>query len=235
MVPSRLLQRLKAFAGDAVWARLVAAGERYRALARQLDEPIVAPEPLPRPAPKPDSSLIPRTVSVTEVETLVRDPYAIFARHILKLDPLDAVAASPTAAYRGTMIHDILGSFTALHPNALPEHAAAELLQRGEDAFRPLQDAYPKLYAEWWPRFKRLATAFIAWERNRRADILMVHPEVPGRLPIPLITGDEIVLRVRADRIEARRAAANPRSRDADGGGLPRRARRDRDARLVLR
>ena len=203
-VPSRLLQRIKAFAGEAAWSSALARGERYRNLTRALDRPQPTP-PIARPAPTVEPALFPRVLSVTEIETLVRDPYAIFARHILKLDPLDAVAASPTAAYRGTMIHDILGSFTALHPNALPEHAAAELLQRGEDAFRPLQDAYPKLYAEWWPRFKRLATAFIAWERNRRADILMVHPEVPGRLPIPLITGDEIVLRVRADRIEARR------------------------------
>ena len=59
MVPSRLLQRLKAFVGEEVWTRLLADGNRYRALARQLDEPFMAPEPLARPAPKPDPSLIP--------------------------------------------------------------------------------------------------------------------------------------------------------------------------------
>ena len=205
MVPSRLLQRLKAFVGDEVWARLLARGERYRMLARRLEEPAVPPEPLARPAPKPDPILVPRTLSVTQVETLVRDPYAIFARHVLKLDALEPIALVPSAADRGTMIHDVLGRFAAGAPDRLPSQPLEALLQLGQDAFLALAQGYPELYAEWWPRFERIASDFVVWEERRRAGIARVHPEVPGSWPITLPDGSTFTLRARADRIESQR------------------------------
>ncbi len=218
MVPSRFLQRLKAFAGGA-WERACEAGERYRRLAQILD----APRPttaLRRPAPKPDPRLFPRSLSVTEVETLVRDPYAIFARHVLKLDPLDPVAAAPSAAERGTLIHDILGRFAAAHPQGLPADAGEDLRRWGAEAFAPLAASFPKLYAEWWPRFQRLAAAFLAWERDRRPELAEVVPEVPGALTITLPSGEPIILRARADRIE-RRSDGSFVIVDFKTGGVP--------------
>jgi ATP-dependent helicase/nuclease subunit B len=201
MVPSRFLQRLKAFTGHAIWERMVKAGERYRRLARTLDTPRPAP-PLPRPAPRPDPALFPRSLSVTEIETLVRDPYAIFARHILKLDALEPIAGAPGAAERGTIIHDVLGGFAQHYPKALPAHALEDLLARGQEAFARIEQAFPELYAEWWPRFTRLATAFVVWEQERRADLAEVYPERSGALPITLPDGSVFTLRARADRIE---------------------------------
>src|SRR4051794_1883255 len=203
-VPSRFLQRLKAFAGEPVWTDVVAQGGRYLALARALEAPKPAP-PLKRPAPKPDPALFPRVLSVTEIETLVRDPYVIFARHVLKLDPLDPIAAPPNVAERGVIIHDVLGSFAADHPTALPPHALEDLLARGQNAFGPIEDAYPELYAAWWPRFERLAADFVVWEEARRRDLTMIHPECSGALRFPLPDGTTFTLRARADRIEARR------------------------------
>jgi ATP-dependent helicase/nuclease subunit B len=204
MVPSRFLQRLKAFTGKDVWERMTKAGEYYRRLARTLDTPKPAP-PLPRPKPKPDPALFPRSLSVTEIETLVRDPYSIFARHILKLDALDAIAVAPSAADRGTIIHEVLGGFAEAYPKALPAHALEDLLARGADEFAEVAEAYPELYAEWWPRFTRLATEFIVWEQARRPDLVEVYPERSGRLSIPLPDGTVFNLRARADRIEHRR------------------------------
>jgi ATP-dependent helicase/nuclease subunit B len=204
MVPSRFLQRLRAFCGPETWAALVKAGERYRSKARMLDTPKPAP-PLGRPAPKPDPALFPRSLSVTEIETLVRDPYSIFARHILKLDALDPIAGAPSAAERGTIIHEVLGGFAAAYPTALPDHALEDLLERGENAFRRIELAFPELYAEWWPRFTRLATEFVPWEKTRRDGIAEVLPEVSGSLAIPLKDGSLFTLRARADRIERRR------------------------------
>ncbi|MGO4570587.1 double-strand break repair protein AddB [Microvirga sp. 2TAF3] len=204
MVPSRFLQRLKAFIGKESWDRMVKAGERYRRLALSLDTPQPAP-PLARPRPKADPALFPRTLSVTEIETLLRDPYSIFARHILKLDALDAIALAPGAADRGTIIHDVLGSFAQEYPKALPALALEDLLGRGTEAFAAIAEAFPELYAEWWPRFTRLATAFVEWEQERRPDIAEVYPERSGKLPIPLADGTVFTLRARADRIEHRR------------------------------
>jgi ATP-dependent helicase/nuclease subunit B len=205
MVPSRFLQRLKAFTGKDVWERMTKAGDYYRRLARTLDTPEPAPS-LPRPRPKPDPALFPRSLSVTEIETLVRDPYSIFARHILKLDALDAIAVTPSAADRGTIIHDVLGQFAERYPKALPAHAQEILLALGTDAFADIAEAYPELYAEWWPRFTRLATEFVVWEQNRRPDLVEVYAERSGRLSIPLPDGKIFNLRARADRIEHRRS-----------------------------
>jgi ATP-dependent helicase/nuclease subunit B len=204
MVPSRFLQRLKAFTGKDVWAEITKAGDRYRRLARHLDTPAPAP-PLARPRPKPDPALFPRTLSVTEIETLVRDPYSIFARHVLKLDALDPIAVGPSAADRGTIIHDVLGGFAQAYPKALPAHALEDLLARGTEAFADIAAAFPELYAEWWPRFQRLATDFVVWEQARRPDLVQVYAERSGSLPIPLPDGSVFTLRARADRIEHRR------------------------------
>jgi ATP-dependent helicase/nuclease subunit B len=204
MVPSRFVQRLKAFTGETIWQEVVRAGDHYRRLAHRLDE--APPEAIPKqPAPRPSPALFPRALSVTEIETLVRDPYSIFARHILKLDPLEALAEAPSAAARGTIIHEVLGKFAARYPEALPADPHAELIRLGEEAFGELKEAAPELFAEWWPRFKRLAAAFAVWETQRRGEIVRVYPEAPGSLEIPLSDGTSFRLRARADRIEERR------------------------------
>jgi ATP-dependent helicase/nuclease subunit B len=203
MVPSRFLQRLKAFVGEDAWTAATGRGNRYRGLAGALDrtEPAGA---LSRPAPRPDPALFPRTLSVTEIETLVRDPYGIYAKHVLGLDALDPIAGAPGAAERGTLLHRILGEFAAAHPKALPANALEELLQRGADLFEEEVAPYPELYAEWWPRFERLAAAFVTWDEGRRAAHAEIFPERRGALAIPLPGGESFTLRARADRIEAR-------------------------------
>ncbi len=94
-VASRFLQRLEAVCGREAWSAARARGDRLLGLTRLLGAagPPVAAN---RPAPIPPSAAVPRSLSVTEVETLVRDPYAIYARHVLGLDPLDPIGAAPT-------------------------------------------------------------------------------------------------------------------------------------------
>jgi ATP-dependent helicase/nuclease subunit B len=200
MVPSRFLARLRAFAGDAAWSAMVAGGQRYRAMAAAIDasRPV---KPIARPAPQPGAAAFPRRLSVTEIETLVRDPYAIYARHVLGLDPLEPLAAAPGAADLGNLFHDVLGGFGAAHPGELGVGSADDLLQRGLDAFRPYEEAYPELYALWWPRFERFVPDYLAWEAERRGNLRAVHVERSGVLELPL--GDGVfTLRARADRIE---------------------------------
>ncbi|AWN46795.1 double-strand break repair protein AddB [Methylobacterium terrae] len=211
-VPSRFLQRLRAFAGEEIWTGLVQGGQRVRALAAAIDAGAgLRSGPLPprlrRPAPRPDPALFPRSLSVTEIETLVRDPYGIFARHVLGLDALEPVAVQPSASDRGTIVHDVLGGFAERFPEALPSLDEAEQVLYGlaANAFAPIADAYPELYAEWWPRFVRLAEAFLAWEAERRPGLRRVHPETGGRWVLDIPGGHVLTLRARADRIETRR------------------------------
>lgn len=200
MVPSRFLARLRAFAGDEAWNAMVAQGQQYRDLALAIDAPRPV-KPIARPAPQPGASAFPRRLSVTEIETLVRDPYAIYARHVLGLDPLEPLAAAPSAADLGNLFHDILGGFGTAHPGELGIGSADDLLQRGLDAFRPYEEAYPELYALWWPRFERFVPDYLAWEAERRGNLRSFHVERSGVLEIPLADG-VFALRARADRIE---------------------------------
>ena len=136
----------------------------------------------------------------------MRDPYSIFARHILKLDALDAIAVAPSAAERGTIIHEVLGDIRrAAIRRRCRRMRRRILLALGADAFAEIAEAYPELYAEWWPRFTRLATEFVVWEQNRRPDLVDVYAERSGACRSRLPTARSSPLRARADRIEHRR------------------------------
>lgn len=200
-VPSRFLERLRAFVGPTAWEALGLKGARYLHLAEVIDRPRAA-SPAKRPAPRPGPDRFPRSLSVTEIETLVRDPYSIFARHILRLSPLDPIGALPTMAERGTILHAIVAEFGAAHPQALGLEALADLLQHGANAFKGLAEAYPELYALWWPDFQRIAPHLIAWEDERRTAFGSRHFERDGRLVLPLAGEDVFTIRARADRIE---------------------------------
>ena len=118
-VASRFVQRLAAVAGKERWDAALARGARFAALARRLDE-TEAPKPAERPAPVPPFEARPRQLSVTEIEDLLRDPYTIYARRVLKLVPLDEIDMAPGAADRGTVIHDAIGEFGKTYPDKLP-------------------------------------------------------------------------------------------------------------------
>jgi ATP-dependent helicase/nuclease subunit B len=198
-IASRFVQRLAAVAGER-WPAVRARGERYLAWARELDRPDGPPRPAPRPEPRPPTAVRPTRLSVTEIEHWLRDPYTIYAKHILRLLPLDPVDMAPGAADRGTVIHGAIGEFTQAFAARLPEDAFGELIELGRKHFAALEDM-PEAKAFWWPRFVRIARWFANWERERRGEIAAVHAEIRGEIEIPL--GERSLrLSARADRIE---------------------------------
>jgi ATP-dependent helicase/nuclease subunit B len=198
-VQSRFVQRLAAVTGGR-WKEAVARGSKYISWARDVDRPEGQPQPEPPPAPKPPRAVRPARLSVTEIEDWLRDPYTIYARHILKLRPLDAIGAEPGAAERGTFIHAAIGDFTAQFANELPADPEAALMKLGRSHFMALEK-YPEARAFWWPRFERIARWFAAWERERRPGLREVLAEIRGEIEIPLTHG-VFRLNGRADRIE---------------------------------
>jgi ATP-dependent helicase/nuclease subunit B len=197
-VPSRFIQRLAAVSGDR-WKQAVRRGQTYLAWARELDHPdMVTPEP--RPEPKPPLAVRPKGLSVTEIEHWLRDPYTIYAKHILRLRPLDPVDAEPGAAERGTFIHAAIGEFAQTFSKSLPADPVAELLALGRKHFSEIED-YPEARAFWWPRFERIARWFANWEIERRAGIAAINAEIAGEHEIKLEKGG-FRLRGIADRIE---------------------------------
>ncbi len=168
-VPSRFVQRLAAVAGKERWDAALKRGARYAALARQIDA-TGTPEPAKRPTPTPRFEARPRQLSVTEIEDLLRDPYTIYAKHVLKLPALEAIDTPPGAAERGTAIHDAIGAFGKAYPAALPDDPAQTLTEIGRGLFKPLAE-FPEVRAFWWPRFQRIAQWFAGFESARRAQL----------------------------------------------------------------
>src|SRR5215472_9981642 len=198
-VPSRFVQRLAAVAGEQRWNEVRAKGAKYLAWARALDRPAEVKR-VEKPAPKPPRAARPTALSVTDIENWLRDPYTIYAKHILKLRELDAVDLPPGAADRGIVIHAALSDFTTTFAAALPADPTDALIEIGRKHFAAL-DEYPEARAFWWPRFRRIARWFAGWERVRRANLATLTTEVQGKIDISL--GERVFsLRARADRIE---------------------------------
>jgi ATP-dependent helicase/nuclease subunit B len=198
-VASRFVQRLAAVAGPR-WQTALQHGEKYLTWARELDRPNAAPRPTPRPVPRPPTAARPMRLSVTEIEHWLRDPYTIYAKHILRLFPLDPIDTAPGAADRGTVIHGAIGDFTLAHARVLPDDVLGELLALGAQHFAPLEE-FPEARAFWWPRYERIARWFAAWETNRRSHVEAVQAEIRGEIEIPL-GSRSLHLSARADRIE---------------------------------
>ena len=197
-VPSRFMQRLAAVAGSR-WRLAVERGKKYLAWARELDRPDHIAS-APQPAPKPPRAARPKSLSVTEIEDWLRDPYTIYARHILRMRVLDPVDAAPGAAERGTIIHAAIGEFSRRHAKDFPPNPVEELIALGEPHFAALAD-FPEARAFWWPRFLRIAHWFARWDAERRASIAAIEAEIRGEVDIALADGT-FKLRGIADRIE---------------------------------
>ena len=140
-----------------------------------------------------------RRLTVTEIEHWLRDPYTIYAKHILKLQRARSGRHAAGRARPRHVIHEAIGNFTrTICRTALPADPVGELIALGHEAFEPLDD-YPEARAFWWPRFQRIARWFVGWEIGRRAG--QWPPSTPKSRGEIDVTPD-FVLGARADRIE---------------------------------
>lgn len=217
-VPSRWLQRLDGLLESVGLPDALERPGLPLGWQATLDQP-AAVRPVAPPAPRPPVKARPRRLSVTQVETWMRDPYAIYARHVLRLRPLDPIDADPGAAERGSIIHDALHRFVAAHPGALPGDAYERLLDCGREAFSAVLDR-PSVWAFWWPRFERIARWFVDVEAARRGATAASFTERSGALDLP---GPEGIFRLTAtaDRID-RLAAGGLEIIDYKTGQVPR-------------
>jgi ATP-dependent helicase/nuclease subunit B len=200
-VASRFLQRMSAVAAEGAYAEACACGERWLALAREIDRPVVI-APIKRPEPRPPVALRPRKLSVTRIETLRRDPYAIYAERVLKLQALEPLGATLGAREIGTQWHEALSAFSSqFHGDALPVDAREILVRIAHAQFAPML-ADPSFRALAWPRVLRGLDYFLDFDRAQRPIVASILAEQDGSLEIPLQTGGSFTLTARADRID---------------------------------
>jgi ATP-dependent helicase/nuclease subunit B len=199
-VPSRWLLRLEAMLAAAGRPQALAPDRRWLSWQRDLDRQ-VRWSPVSPPDPRPPLAARPRRLSVTEIGTWMRDPYAIYARRILKLEPLDPIDADATAAERGEFVHAALDRFVKEHPGELPEDALARLIAIGRSLFAEREGGRPGMRAYWWPRFLRMADWFIAVEREQRRHFAPLATEIRGQMEVPGKV-KPFLLVAKADRID---------------------------------
>ena len=200
-VPSRWLLRIEALlAGLGIPDALVAdAAEPWLGWA-QNQKALPEHRPRPAPAPRPPVTARPRKLSVTRIEQWMANPYAIFARDILQLEPMPALGGPPEASVRGRIIHQALHRFAAAHPAELPPTIAAELVAHAEAGLAKLA-AHPRVAAFWRPRFARFAEWFADTEPSRRIGLLRTAVEIRGAHVLEAPAGP-FRLTARADRID---------------------------------
>lgn len=194
-VASRWLQRLAVTAGQDAAGTMTKRGDRLLALARTIDESPVRIPRSPRPDPRPDVALRPKKLSVTQVETWIRDPYAIHARYVLGLEALPPLEREADPLLRGQIYHAILARFITE-----PEETDAALRMKriAQECFEA-ENVPLDVAAIWLPRFETIGRLFIDWERGRTGRVAGTAVETGGRVEVGA-TG--FVLTGRADRID---------------------------------
>ncbi|QDZ12475.1 double-strand break repair protein AddB [Devosia ginsengisoli] len=195
-LPSRFVQRLEAFAGADNARSWEERGAQWLDQARRVDA-VIETRSAQRPAPNPPADTRPRQLSVTEIETLMRSPYDIYAKHVLRLRPLDALGETPEARERGTIIHDILARFVEERHDVMAPNAPDLLRQFAVDAFSGL-DGIAERRDIWIRRFETAARQFLDFERERNAEVRQRHAEIDGLWALP----SGFTLKGRADRVD---------------------------------
>lgn len=158
----------------------------------------------PKPRPLPPAEARPKLYSISDIATLMADPYAIYARKVLKLSPLDPLDEESDASQFGDIVHAGLAKFFENGDVKSPD-AALRLSNALELAMR---ETRPRAaLAQWWgARLERIADWMIEAERARQQEYgppTALALEQKGEWQLP----GGFTLKGRADRIE----------RDADG------------------
>lgn len=200
-LPSPLVQRLDAFIGEAHAKALRDRGAQWLRQAEAIDHAGI-PRPAPRPSPNPKAAIRPRRLSITEVEPLMRSPYDIYAKHVLRLRRQEPLGTEPSARERGTMIHGVFEKAVSEHLDLESGAALREMMGMAQQAFAGL-DAIKERRDIWLKRFERAAIQFLAYERGRDGEIAGRHAEKKGEWVFPALDG--FVLVGKADRIDIRR------------------------------
>lgn len=169
------------------WLRMVAALERV--------DPV---PPAPRPAPRPPVASRPRELSVTQIKTLIRDPYAIYARQVLRLRPLDPLMKAPDALMRGIVAHEVMERFVE---EAVADRALLTPARLVAVTAEVLEAAVPWAEARllWLARMARAAEDVVAGEKTRLSLGRPAGTEVRGRAEM---RDPGFTLTARADRID---------------------------------
>lgn len=184
-------------AGTAALAEMRARGEHWLSLAEAIDAPRSVVAPAPRPCPAPPVDARPRMLSVTEISTLVTDPYAIYAKHVLGLWPMRQLNRAADAIERGVATHLVMEEFVTLSMSG-EDPGIEDLTGIAERVFGDcgVPDHIARL---WLENFRSGAEQLMRDERFRLRRGTPILLEKKGEITIPEF---DFTLVGKADRID---------------------------------
>ncbi|MEY8119182.1 double-strand break repair protein AddB [Falsihalocynthiibacter sp. BN13B15] len=202
-VPSRwvnrlvnLLDGLPKTGGKEALDQMRRRGNTYLALFKALETPEKRIESAKRPCPQPPVHARPKKLSVTQIKTLIRDPYAVYARHVLRLKPLDPLRQVASAPLRGTVLHSIFEAVVRDIPLSKLNTAS---LMAVADKILEAEVPWPAAQRIWRGKLGRLAEWFVATEHDRQSKATPTYFEKRGELRLDRL---DFTLSGIADRID---------------------------------
>ncbi len=174
-VPSRWLNRMVNLLGGlgpqggrAALEAMRVRGQRLLDLAAAWESDYIPQPPAPRPAPRPPIDARPKELPVTAISRLIRDPYAVYARYVLRLKPLQPLRPTPDALLRGSVLHRVFEEFIGTGKGD-----RTRLLTLAEQV---LADDVPWPAAQrlWFARIVRVADWFLAQEAGRPGQSVLI-------------------------------------------------------------
>ncbi len=221
-VPSRWLSRLTNLMqgmsddGRAALVQMRTRGAHWLALVDALERPTPV-APATRPSPRPPVDARPRSLSVTAITRLIRDPFAIYAQYVLRLRSLDPLRQKPDAPLRGTVLHQALEEFIR-DADLTRDHASLRRqLMEITDRVLAREAPWPAARILWRAKLARVADVFLSDEVARQSVATPVALELSGA---HWFAGLDFTLKAKADRID-RTPAGGYRIYDYKTGDLP--------------
>ncbi|NRB03502.1 MAG: double-strand break repair protein AddB, partial [Rhodobacteraceae bacterium] len=203
-VPSRWVNRLQNLLsglpdqnGPEALEDMRARGAKWLDIGRAMEtvDPVAK---VLRPSPKFADIATLKSIRVTEVETLIRDPYALYARHWLRLRPLDPLVPEAEASLRGSLVHQVLEDFVRQSRDA-PDHLTVDQFKAHVREVLATSVPWASIRALWIARLDRIADWFVRTEAQRQTKARPIAFEASGRLDLPATHAE---LRGRADRMD---------------------------------
>ncbi len=153
-------------------------------------------EKIVRPAPCPPKELRPKKLPATQIKNLLVNPYAVYARYILQLRPLNELESFDMKSGYGTALH---AAFQELvYEKDLTVSKALQKITEHllADGCSETDLVYNKT------KIEKSAAFFVETQNQMKSEIEKTMTEISGSFSFPLCDGTLFTLTAKADRID---------------------------------
>ncbi|MFK8040207.1 MAG: PD-(D/E)XK nuclease family protein [Rickettsiaceae bacterium] len=142
----------------------------------------------------------PDSISATDIELLVRNPYGFYAKKILRLNKTNVVRLEPELADFGNFIHKVIEDYSISYNKISKNTCYDKLLSIGQQTIA--KKLLPKhIQKIWMLKLENIAQEFIEFDTQRRKKAKYLYCEVQGHYDMNILN-QNVRIKAIADRIE---------------------------------